>query len=64
MMGAGKTSLGRRLAARYMRFLSQEGVSASLAQRRRFSKASRGVFLHIENLRRFALRGEELPEPA
>jgi 5S rRNA maturation endonuclease (ribonuclease M5) len=55
-------SEGRRLAARYMKFLSQEGISASLAQRRRLSKASRGVFLHIENLSRFALRGERLTD--
>jgi 5S rRNA maturation endonuclease (ribonuclease M5) len=51
---------GRRLAARYVKFLSHEGIQASLAQRRRLSKASRGVFLHIENLRRFALSGESL----
>ena len=57
-------SEGRRLAARYMKFLSHEGVAASLAQRRRLSKASRGVFLHIENLQRFALGGEHLPELA
>ena len=53
---------GRRLAARYVKFLSHEGVEASLAQRRRLSKASRGVFLHIENLRRFALSGGRLPD--
>lgn len=46
---------GRRLAARYVKFLSKEGVRASLAQRRRLSKATRGVFLHIENLGRFAV---------
>ena len=45
---------GRRLASRYVRFLTQEGVKTSLAQRRRLSEASRGVFLHIENLQRFA----------
>ncbi len=55
-------SEGRRLAARYMKFLSHEGISASLAQRRRLSKATRGVFLHVENLGRFALGGEHLPE--
>src|SRR5271156_4739322 len=53
---------GRRLASRYMKFLSQEGVAASLAQRRRLSKASRGVFLHIENLGRFAPDSEREPE--
>ena len=47
-------SEGRRLASRYMRFLTQEGVRPSLAQRKRLSEASRGIFLHIENLQRFA----------
>jgi 5S rRNA maturation endonuclease (ribonuclease M5) len=55
-------SEGRRLAARYMKFLAQEGIPASLSQRRRFSKASRGVFLHIENLGRFALGAERVPD--
>jgi len=45
---------GRRLASRYVRFLAQEGVKSSLGQRRRLSEASRGVFLHVENLARFA----------
>jgi 5S rRNA maturation endonuclease (ribonuclease M5) len=54
-------SEGRRLAARYVKFLSSERIPASLAQRRRLSKATRGVFLHIENLKRFALAGEHLP---
>ncbi len=53
---------GRRLASRYVKFLSQEGIQASLAQRRRLSKASRGVFLHIENLRRFAPGVGRLPD--
>jgi 5S rRNA maturation endonuclease (ribonuclease M5) len=48
---------GRRLASRYVRFLSQEGIKPSLAQRRRLSAASRGIFLHIENLVRFAPDG-------
>jgi len=55
-------SEGRRLAARYVKFLSHEGIEASLAQRRRLSKASRGVFLHIENLRRFALSEGRIPD--
>ena len=54
-------SEGRRLAARYMKFLAQEGIPPSLSQRRRLSKASRGVFLHIENLRRFALARSACP---
>ncbi|HVC26581.1 MAG TPA: toprim domain-containing protein [Nitrososphaerales archaeon] len=57
-------SEGRRLASRYLRFLSNEGIEASMAQRRRLSKASRGVFMHIENLRRFAIGGEPSLEPA
>ena len=53
---------GRRLAARYVKFLTKEGIPVSLAQRRRLSKASRGVFLHIENLRRFAIGAERLAD--
>ncbi len=53
---------GRRLASRYVKFLAKEGVPVSLAQRRRLSKASRGVFLHVENLRRFSLGGERLAD--
>jgi 5S rRNA maturation endonuclease (ribonuclease M5) len=48
---------GRRLAARYVKFLAKEGVRPSLAQRKRLSAASRGIFLHIENLGRFASDG-------
>lgn len=50
-------SEGRRLASRYMKFLTKEGIQVSLDQRRRLSKASKGVFLHIENLRRFSAGG-------
>lgn len=50
-------SEGRRLASRYVRFLAREGIEPSLGQRRRLSRASRGVFLHIENLRRFSVGG-------
>lgn len=50
-------SEGRRLASRYVKFLTKEGVQVSLDQRRRLSKASKGVFLHIENLRRFSAGG-------
>ena len=46
-------SEGRRLAARYVKFLARERVRSSLAQRKRLSEASKGVFLHIENLSRF-----------
>ncbi len=55
---------GRRLASRYVKFLAQEGIEASLAQRRRLSIASRGVFLHVENLRRFVHGGGHSPELA
>jgi 5S rRNA maturation endonuclease (ribonuclease M5) len=55
-------SEGRRLASKYVRFLTQEGVKPSLSQRKRLSEASRGVFLHIENLGRFALSAENLAE--
>ena len=48
---------GRRLAARYVKFLAKEGVRPSLSQRKRLSAASRGIFLHIENLGRFASDG-------
>jgi len=53
---------GRRLASRYVKFLAHQGVKPSLAQRKRLSEASRGIFLHIENLGRFA-PNVELPPP-
>jgi len=45
---------GRRLAARYTKLFSHMGVHSTLVARRRLSSGSRGKFLHIENLRRFA----------
>ena len=45
---------GAVLAAKFVKRLSHEGISASLSERRRLKAASRGVFLHIENLGRFA----------
>ncbi|MGD0477730.1 MAG: hypothetical protein ABSB29_06150 [Nitrososphaerales archaeon] len=45
---------GAVLASRYLKALSHEGLRTSLAERRRLKHASRGVFLHIENLSRFA----------
>ncbi len=45
---------GRRLAARYIRLFSRMEVRTTLAARRRLSRASRGKFLHVENLIRFA----------
>jgi 5S rRNA maturation endonuclease (ribonuclease M5) len=55
-------SEGRRLASRYVKFLAQEGVRPSLAQRKRLSEASRGMFLQIENLGRFARGAQDLAE--
>ena len=45
---------GSVLASKYVRKLTHEGFRASLVERRRLKLASRGVFLHIENLSRFA----------
>src|SRR5437867_12907628 len=45
---------GRRLAARYAKALTHHGMAVSLDQRRRLLAASRGVFRHIENLKRFS----------
>ena len=47
-------SEGRRLASKYAKLLPGMGLKPSLAERRRLSAASKGVFLHVENLRRFA----------
>ena len=45
---------GAVLASRHLKALSHEGIRTSLAERRRLKHASRGIFLHIENLSRFA----------
>jgi 5S rRNA maturation endonuclease (ribonuclease M5) len=45
---------GGVLAARYAKKLTHEGLKTSLVERRRLKHASHGVFLHIENLSRFA----------
>ena len=45
---------GAVLASRYVRRLSHEGFKISLRERQRLKNASHGVFLHIENLSRFA----------
>ncbi len=45
---------GASLAAKFTKRLTHEGVRASLEERRRLKAASRGVFLHVENLSRFA----------
>jgi len=49
---------GAVLAARYIRRLSHDGFKTSLRERQRLRNASHGVFLHVENLSRFA-RDEE-----
>ena len=45
---------GAVLASRYVKALGHEGIRTSLSERRRLKAASRGVFLHVENLGRFA----------
>jgi 5S rRNA maturation endonuclease (ribonuclease M5) len=50
---------GRKLTARYISLLQSMKVATSLSQRLRLKRASGGVFLHIENLSRFA---PEVPE--
>ncbi len=45
---------GTVLAAKHLKRLNHEGFRTSLVERRRLKGASRGVFLHIENLARFA----------
>ncbi len=45
---------GASLAAKFVKRLNHEGVRTSLDERRRLKVASRGVFLHMENLSRFA----------
>jgi 5S rRNA maturation endonuclease (ribonuclease M5) len=44
---------GAVLTSRYLKELSHEGLCISLSERRRLKHASRGVFLHVENLSRF-----------
>ena len=45
---------GAVLAARYIKRLSHDGFRTSLLERQRLKNASHGVFLHVENLSRFA----------
>ena len=45
---------GAVLAARYIKRLSHDGFRISLRERQRLKNASHGVFLHVENLSRFA----------
>jgi 5S rRNA maturation endonuclease (ribonuclease M5) len=49
---------GGTLAARFMKKLSHEGFATSLSERRRLKAASKGVFLHMENLSRFSETAE------
>ncbi|MDG7008351.1 MAG: hypothetical protein JRN06_08940 [Nitrososphaerota archaeon] len=45
---------GASLAAKFVKRLNHDGIRTSLEERRRLKAASRGVFLHVENLSRFA----------
>jgi 5S rRNA maturation endonuclease (ribonuclease M5) len=45
---------GAVLASRYVRLFARNGIDGSLVERRRLKAGSRGVFLHVENLSRFA----------
>jgi 5S rRNA maturation endonuclease (ribonuclease M5) len=45
---------GAVLASRYLKRLTHEGFRTSLRERLRLKIESRGVFLHVENLSRFA----------
>jgi 5S rRNA maturation endonuclease (ribonuclease M5) len=45
---------GAFLAARHIKRFNHEGVKTSLKERQRLKNASHGVFLHVENLSRFA----------
>jgi len=45
---------GAVLASRYVKQLTHEGFKTSMKERLRLKVASRGVFLHVENLSRFA----------
>ena len=45
---------GAVLAARYIKRLSHDGIRTSVKERMRLKNASHGVFLHVENLSRFA----------
>ncbi len=49
---------GAVLASKYVKRLSHDGFRTSLRERLRLKVASRGVFLHVENLSRFAQDGD------
>ena len=55
---------GAFLASKFVKRLGHEGVATSLSERRRLKAASRGVFLHIENLGRFANPDEAVWKPS
>ena len=46
---------GAVLASRFVKRLGHDGLKTSLRERGRLKAASHGVFLHIENLSRFAM---------
>jgi len=50
---------GAVLASRYIKRLSHDGYRTSLRERQRLKNASHGVFLHVENLSRFARATDE-----
>jgi 5S rRNA maturation endonuclease (ribonuclease M5) len=45
---------GAVLASKFLKRLDHEGFRTSMRERLRLKTASRGVFLHVENLSRFA----------
>ncbi len=45
---------GNFLASKFFKMFRHEGAETSLGERRRLRAASRGVFLQVENLSRFA----------
>ncbi len=49
---------GSVLASKFVKRLSHDGFKTSLRERLRLKVASRGVFLHVENLSRFAQDGD------
>ncbi len=52
---------GAVLASRCIKRFSHDGFRTSLRERQRLKNASHGVFLHVENLARFAQAAPEVP---
>jgi 5S rRNA maturation endonuclease (ribonuclease M5) len=55
-------SEGRKLAGRYQRVLRHQGLETDMTFRKRLVVASRGVFLHVENLKRFGASSFGYPD--